>query len=135
LAKRVLTEKSFREENKILKILKTNIKKMNSIKNRAGAIKTGRLIRKLFGNKRLSDKTKRIKKMERNIAKLRNKSKLIKQKIKKHRQSFRKKVSVLESKLYQKSHTLTKSHTYNPSRKDVIVHANLFLVPKEKIIN
>jgi hypothetical protein len=133
-AKRILTEKSFRGENKIIKILEANTKKMNSIKNRVRVIKAGRLVRKIFGNKRLSDKTKRIKKMERTIVKLRKKGKLIKQRIKKHKQALREKTSVLEGKLYQKSHTLTKSHTYNPSRKDIIVHANLFLVPKEKTI-
>ena len=49
------------------------------------AIKAGRLIRRIFGNKRLSDKTVKIRKLERKVARLKKKTKLIRSKISKLR--------------------------------------------------
>ncbi len=128
-ATRVLIEKGRRKEMKILAVQKANKHKLNSIRNRTSAIKAGRLVKRLFGNHRLSDKTREIRKKERLIRKLRQKNKLLQLKIAKNRQETKEKIKSLESKLYQKSHTLTKSLSYNPARKDLLVHANILLYP------
>ena len=132
-ATRVLMEKSRRSEEKILKILEANQIKLNSAKSHIRRIKAGRLIRKIFGNKRLSDKTIKIKKLEITIRRLKKKRKLIMLKIKKNKNKTQERIKDLESKLYRKSHTLTNSVVYNPSRKDLIVHANILLYPVENI--
>ena len=130
---KVITEKYKRKEAKILKTLKVNSKKLTTLRNQLRAIKAGRLIRKMFGNKRLSERTKKMKKIGRAIKKIKNKGKLIRLKIKKNKQEKKEKIKAFQSKLYQKSHTLTKSLSYNPSKSDLIVHTNILLVPANNV--
>ncbi len=130
-AQRLLKERARIKEEKIEKTLKANNRKIDAIKSKSRGIKAGRLIRKIFGNKRLGEKTKRMQILERKIRKLKDKSQSIRNKIKKHRQETKEQLKNLERKLYQKSHTLTNSLTYNPSKKDLIVDTKILLVPLE----
>lgn len=128
-AERLLKEKARIVEERIEKKLKANNRKIDSLLLKTRGIKAGRLIRKIFGNKRLSHKPKKIKRLERKINKLKEKSRNIRKKIKKHREETRDGVKNLERKLYQQSHTLTKSIMYNPSKKDLVVKTKILLVP------
>lgn len=126
---KILKNKSIMKEKKILLDLKDNRKKMNHFKNNLRAIKTGRLIKKMFGNKRLADKTTRIKNMEKIIKKLKTRERAIRLRLKKQKRQTSDKIQSLKNKLHEKSNTLTKIISYNPSRKDLIVRSDVFFIP------
>ena len=59
----------------------------------------------MFGNKRLAEKTVKIRRLERKAPQFKTKTNLIKLKIAKLRKETKDKIASLDSKLHQKSHT------------------------------
>ncbi len=131
-SKRLLLEKSEIKQTKILSVLKLNNKKIDSLRTALLGINSKRFVRKLFGNKRLAEKTARINVLEKKIKALKFKSLKIKNKLSKIREETKEQLSQLERRTHQKSQALTKSIVYNPSKRDLIVRTKILLVPVEK---
>lgn len=124
------SQKTIRAEREKINRLSDKLRKYRA---KVKADKATRMIKRVFTNSKVQKTTvvmretaKRIRQIERALKTRRNKIKKLQEKLANDK-------IVLKDKAFVKAHTCVKKYSYNPSRKELIVHSTVLLVPKRKI--
>lgn len=132
---RQLDAKESKQVDVVREKIGANKKKITKFSAKIKAFHTKRVLKKIFQGKK-SNKGKKvppeIKKYEKNTLVLKKENKKHEAKIKRIKEEFEDKKEHIRDKAYSRAHSCVKIFSYNPQRKDMIVHASLLLIPKRR---
>lgn len=129
---RQLEEKAGKKVSEInAKIRKAN-DKIRKYGAKVKAQKASRMVKRVFTNKKLSKSTLEMREYEKRARNLERIVKTLKMQLKRVKDKLQDQKKALKDKAFVKSHTCVKRLSYNPSRRDLVVHSTILLVPKRK---
>jgi hypothetical protein len=125
-----ITENQFRQTAKIGDKINKIRFKMKSYSSEARYEKTARMIKRIFVSKRIQKNTKVTTALEKRATKMKKEIEKLKDRITRIEKENKEKIKYLKDVVYSKSNSCIRDFSYNPSRKDLIVHATILLIGK-----
>lgn len=124
----------FDKQQKLIKELKENISqnnvKIKKYRTKVKADKATRLIKRVLTKKKIAKSTVQMRFYEKRIRTVEGQNSKLRKRIQITNAEYEKRKKALKDKAFVKAHQCVKRFVYNPSRRDLIVHATLLLVPK-----
>lgn len=132
IAKQALDKIDRNEERNLRKLhekITLNNRKSRSLSAKLTTHKTYRIIKRLFGTRKIVTQTKDMKQMDRIKQQAQKRNKQLHKKIAQLREANNKRRTALKQTIYQQALKRVKTVQYTPKNKDLIIHATLLLVP------